>query len=68
MIYAIAFIGFIFGFLVGQGILLALLRHKSRDDIMQNKKLHWVYGTMNWIIAFFIAYVAVQIAQPYLTS
>ncbi len=51
MIYGIGLIGFLAGFVLGQMILMMILKEKNRDELLENKALHWKYGTLNWLIA-----------------
>ena len=57
MVYVAGFIGFVFGFLVGQAVLLMLLRGRSKKEILENKQIHWTYGLLNWVIAGTGAYI-----------
>lgn len=65
MIYVIGIIGFIGGFLIGQMILYFMLRHKTRDELVDNKDLNYTYGIANWIMAAFGAYASVHVYQLY---
>lgn len=51
MLYVVGLIGFIAGFVFGQMILKRMLAGKSREELINNKSLHWKFGTMNWLIA-----------------
>lgn len=59
MIYGIGILGFVVGFLTGQMILLRLLRHKTKDELLSDKHLWWRYGILNWAIAILSCYSAV---------
>jgi hypothetical protein len=39
------------GFILGQMVLYLILRNRPKDELLENKKLHWKYGTLNWLIA-----------------
>lgn len=68
MIYLIGIIGFISGFILGQFILLGLLKDKSNEEILKNKKIKFIYGTFNWIVAFITAFTAIRMYQFYILS
>lgn len=55
MVYGVAFIGLILGFVFGQMVLFVLLRHKSQSDLLNDNDLKWKYGTLNWLIAIISA-------------
>lgn len=59
MIYVIGTIGFISGFFLGQLLLLRILRNVPKDELLENKSLHWKYGLLNWLIAILTAASAV---------
>jgi hypothetical protein len=42
--------GFIGGFCAGQMLLYFMLRHKSREDLKNDRSLR-IYGILNWLIA-----------------
>jgi hypothetical protein len=65
MIYAAGIIGFIAGFFLGQMLLFFLLRHKTREELLNDPGLKWQFGTLNWLIALFTAYCAVSMVQFY---
>ena len=65
MIYIFGTLGFFGGFILGQAVLAQLLRHKSRDDLLTDKRLRWKYGALNWLIAFATAASAVYIYQSF---
>jgi hypothetical protein len=54
-------LGFVFGFLIGQIILAFILRDVTREELITNKKLARRYGLLNWVIAFGVAALSVQI-------
>lgn len=51
MLYVIGLTGFVAGFAFGQMLLMRLLAGKSKQELMDNKSLHWKYGTLNWLVA-----------------
>jgi hypothetical protein len=65
MIYIFAISGFIGGFIFGQMVIFFLLRHRSRDDLLNDKSIKWTYGTLNWIIALIGAYSFVLMHNIY---
>jgi len=68
MVYIIGIIGFIGGFVLGQMALYFFLRHKSNEELLNDKWLKWQYGTMNWIVAAFGAYASIQMYEFYFGS
>jgi ABC-type antimicrobial peptide transport system permease subunit len=65
MVYIVGIIGFIGGFIVGQFLLLHMLRDRSREDLLNNKALRWSYGVFNWLIAAVGAYSFVSLYNLY---
>lgn len=65
MFFIIGTIGFLGGFILGQIILAYLLRHRSRDDLITDKALHWKYGLLNWVLAILTAACAVFLYDRY---
>ena len=59
MIYVVGTIGFICGFFLGQLLLLRLLRNVPKEELLENKGLHWKYGMLNWGVAIMTAASAV---------
>ena len=51
MIFLAGLLGFMLGFLLGQVLLGWLLRHRSRDALLNDAGLRWKYGTLNWLVA-----------------
>ncbi len=51
MVYIAGIVGFIFGFGLGQYILLLHLKDRPREDLLNDKSLKYTYGVLNWIIA-----------------
>ena len=54
MIYLSGFLGVLCGFLVGQAVLMWILRGKSRENILEmlkNRDLKFRYGMINWFFA-----------------
>ena len=65
MIYIVGIIGFISGFVLGQFILMGLLKDKSNEELLKNKKLKFVYGSLNWTVAIIVCVSAIRIYQFY---
>lgn len=65
MIYVFGIFGFVSGFALGQMVLYFLLRHISRDELLNNQNLRWTYGIMNWLIAALGSYSCVVLYQSY---
>ena len=65
MVYGIAFIGLIAGFILGQMVLLVLLRHKTKEELVLDESLKWKYGTLNWLIALISAFSFVFVYNLY---
>jgi hypothetical protein len=51
MIYIIGTVGFIAGFVLGQILLMRWLKEYSKEELLENKDLHWKYGFFNWVVA-----------------
>ena len=51
MVWFIGFLGFGFGFALGQMILMQLLKDKSNEELKHNKDLQRKYGLLNWAVA-----------------
>ena len=51
MIYGVGLFGFLAGFVLGQMILMVLLRDRQKEELLENKALQRKYGTLNWTIA-----------------
>lgn len=65
MVYLVGIVGLIGGFMAGQMLLYFMLRHKSREDLLNDRLLKWKYGTLNWLVAALGAYSFVSIYQRY---
>lgn len=65
MVYVVGVIGFIGGFVFGQMVLYFLLRHYSREDLLNDPYLKWTYGVLNWLIAGVGSYSFVFLYQQY---
>lgn len=66
MVYGIGIVGFIAGFALGQMLLYFLLRHKTREELLNDRYLKWKYGGINWLMAIMGAYGAVYLYNEYL--
>ncbi len=51
MVYLVGTIGFIGGFAAGQMLLYFMLRHKTKEELLNDRFLKWKYGILNWLIA-----------------
>ena len=65
MIYLVGTFGFICGFFLGQLVLMQILRGVPKDELIENKGLHWKYGMLNWVIAIMSAASAVWLYKTY---
>jgi hypothetical protein len=65
MIYAVGIIGLIGGFIAGQMLLYFLLRHRSREDLLNDPSIKWTYGLLNWAVAALGAYAFIAMYQQY---
>ena len=67
MIYVFGIFGFIFGAVAGFMLLYVLLRHKSNDELLNDKSLKLKFGILAWGCAAIGAYVFVQFYEMYFT-
>ncbi len=67
MLYLVGIIGFVGGFIFGQMVIYFLLRHKSREELLEDKRLKWKYGTLNWVIAGMSTYFFILTYKQYFT-
>lgn len=51
MAWIVGIIGFLAGFAAGQMILLRLLKDRSREELLNDRRLRFKYGIFNWLIA-----------------
>lgn len=65
MVYGIGILGFIAGFIAGQMLLYFMLRHKSREELLNDPYIKWKYGLLNWGVAALGAYAFVTVYQEY---
>lgn len=65
MIYVIGVTGFIGGFILGQMVLYFLLRHKSNQELLNDRMLKLKYGLIGWGCAALGAYSFVQTYKAY---
>ncbi len=65
MIYAFGFIGFVAGFAIGQMLLYFMLRHRSPEELINDRSLRWTYGIVNWACAIAGAYAFVVMYNQY---
>lgn len=67
MVYVVGTIGFFSGFVLGVFIINALLRDRSKRELLEDTGLKWTYGLFAWAIAGVTAYAAVQSYYIYFT-
>jgi ABC-type antimicrobial peptide transport system permease subunit len=65
MIYLIGILGFIGGFIFGQMVLYFMLRHKKREELLNDPYIKWTYGTVNWVFAGLGSYGFVLLYREY---
>lgn len=65
MIYVVGTTGFICGFILGQLILLRLLKDVPREELLESGRLRWQYGLLNWAVALATAASAVWLYQSF---
>ncbi len=65
MVYIFGFIGFIFGFAIGLGVINVLLRNHKISEIKQNKSVRWIYGLTVWGLSGLGSYIGVIIYGNY---
>jgi hypothetical protein len=51
MIYVAGTIGFVIGFLLGQGLLMVWLKDRSKEELLKDRDLRYRYGLFNWGLA-----------------
>lgn len=64
MVYVIGILGFIGGFVLGQMVLYFMLRHRSKEDLLNDKNLK-MYGLISWALAAIGAYSFVVMYNQY---
>ncbi|MCB9983809.1 MAG: hypothetical protein H6861_09100 [Rhodospirillales bacterium] len=65
MIYGVGIVGFIGGFIFGQMVLYFLLRHKTNEELLNDRWLKIKYGLLGWGCAALGAYSFVEIYKQY---
>lgn len=65
MVYVMGIVGFIGGFILGQMVLHFLLRHKSTEELLNDKSLKYKYGLIGWGLAALGAYSFVSMYNFY---
>ncbi len=65
MVYGVGILGLIGGFAFGVMVLHFLTRHKSREELLNDRFLKWKYGLLCWGIAALGCYSFVQMYQEY---
>ncbi len=66
MVYLVGLGGLIGGFMAGQLLLLFLLRHRSRRDLLTDRSIRWTYGLINWAVAGLGVWLAVSLYNRYM--
>lgn len=66
MVYLIGTVGFIAGFMAGLLLLNFFLRHKTKEELLNDRYIKWKYGLICWGIAAFGAYSFVEMYKEYL--
>lgn len=65
MVYVFGIVGLVCGFIFGQMMLYFMLRHRSREDLLNDKTLRLRYGLLNWLFAAAGAYSFVVMYNRY---
>lgn len=65
MIYVFGIIGFVFGAIAGQMLLYVMLRHKSNEELLNDKTLKLKFGLLAWGCAAIGSYGFVQMYHMY---
>ncbi len=65
MIYGFGIVGFIGGFILGQMVLYFLLRHKTNEELLNDRLLKFKYGLVGWGFAALGAYSFVEMYKYY---
>ncbi len=65
MTWIVGIIGFAGGFCLGLLIIHFFLRGKSKEDLTQDKSLHWTYGIGVWVFAGLGAWAALKFYALY---
>lgn len=65
MSWVVGILGFIGGFVLGQYILMRMLKDRSREELIRDKSLHWRYGLLNWAVAAAASYAALSVFKMY---
>ena len=60
MVYVVGTIGFLGGFVLGIFILNALLKDRTRQELLEDHGLKWTYGLFAWVVAGVSCYASVQ--------
>ena len=51
--------------MAGQLVLHFLLRHRSTEDLLHDKKLKLIYGTLGWVFAIVGCYAFIEMYKLY---
>lgn len=51
MDYIVGLIGLVAGFVLGQIVLMVMLRDLPNEALLDNPKRHWKYAMLNWAFA-----------------
>ncbi len=66
MVYVVGILGLMGGFLMGQLILLRVLRDRTREELLNDKNLKLKYGILNWLCAALGAWAFVKLYVLYM--
>lgn len=65
MVYLAGIIGLICGFVLGQGVLILMLRGYSNEELIKKRKELWLYGVLNWLVAGLCSYSSVKLYEHF---
>lgn len=65
MVYVVAILGLIAGFVLALHIVGYLLRDRPREDLLTDRGLRMTYGLLAWALAALTSYCAVVVFKYY---
>lgn len=65
MVYIFGFVGFVFGFAVGLGLINVMLRHRKISEVRADKSSRFIYGLAVWGLGGMGTYIGVFIYNNY---
>jgi hypothetical protein len=65
MVYIFAFVGFVFGFAVGLGVINVMLRNRKINEVREDQSSKWIYGLTVWGTAFIGLWLGLTIYNNY---